>query len=859
MTQIGKLQQTNIATEMKKSYLNYAMSVIVARALPDVRDGLKPVHRRILYAMNEMGLGPTGKYLKSARIVGETMGKYHPHGNIAIYDSLVRLAQDFSMRYPLILGQGNFGSIDGDPPAADRYTEAKLQHITMEMLHDLDKETVDFGPNYDGSFQEPLYLPAKLPNLLLMGAEGIAVGMATKIPPHNLGEVIDAITYLIGKSKIEVPKDTKEIREPKGTASNAASAKETSGEEVSASSVPSDSSVSLHTDVTIDDLLQFIKGPDFPTAGAIYDLSEIKNAYITGRGKIIIRGKAEIEDIGQGKSAIIITELPYQVNKALLIARIADLAKEKKIEGISDLRDESDRRGMRIYVELKRDAFPKKVLNNLFKNTAMQTSFPVNMVALVNGTPQTLNLKLILEEYIKHRYIVVRKRSEFELKQAKARLHILEGLKIAVDHIDAVIKTIRESKDQEDAKQNLMTKFKLSEIQSVAILDLQLRRLAALERQKIEDELLMIKETIAYLEDLLAHSEKILEVIKVEIVKLKEKYADPRRTKVFKGKVGEFSEEDLIANEPTVITITNTGYIKRQSLTSFHTQHRGGKGITGMNVKDEDGIAHIRYAQTHDNIIFFTNKGKGYALKAYEIAESSRTSKGSAVVNLLNIEQGEKVESFVVMNKEVKTGYVFLTTRKGTVKKSKLSEFENIRRNGMIAIKLDKGDELVWSKITDGKSEVLITTKQGKAIKFSETAVRPMGRATTGVRGIKIGPDDQVIGMDVVSKGDDANLLVIMENGLGKKSPVKQFPLQGRGGQGVKVAKVTPKTGPVVIAQVIPEGCEEVIITSRKGQIVKLLTEQIPKLSRDTQGVILMRFSDASEKVASATCIEKAS
>ncbi|HUQ85442.1 MAG TPA: DNA gyrase subunit A [Candidatus Limnocylindrales bacterium] len=841
---IGKLQPTNISEEMKKSYLNYAMSVIVARALPDVRDGLKPVHRRILYAMNEMGLGPTGKFLKSARIVGETMGKYHPHGNMAIYDSLVRLAQDFSMRYPLILGQGNFGSVDGDPPAADRYTEAKLQHITMEMLHDLDKETVDFGPNYDGSFQEPLYLPAKLPNLLLMGAEGIAVGMATKIPPHNLGEVIDAITYLIDKSKIEILKEN----EPKPLDPKDPDSK--------ASPIQS-SAVSLHTEVTIDELLQFIKGPDFPTAGSIYDQTEIKNAYITGRGKIIIRGKAEIEEIGQGKSAIIITELPYQVNKAILITRIADLAKEKKIEGISDLRDESDRRGMRIYVELKRDAFPKKVLNNLFKHTSMQTSFPVNMVALVNGTPQILNLKVILEEYIKHRYIVVRKRSEFELRQAKARLHILEGLKIAVDNIDAVIATIRGSKDQEDAKQNLMGKFKLSEIQSVAILDLQLRRLAALERQKIEDELMMVKETIAYLEDLLAHSEKILDVIKGEILKLREKYADARRTKVYKGKVGEFSEEDLIANEPTVITITNTGYIKRQSLTSFHTQHRGGKGITGMNVKDEDGIAHIRYAQTHDNIIFFTNKGKGYALRAYEIAESSRTSKGSAVVNLLNIEQGEKVESFVVMNKTVKAGYVFLTTRNGTVKKSKLSEFENIRRNGMISIKLDKGDELVWSNISIGTNEILLVTKQGKAIKFSETAVRPMGRATTGVRGIKIDSTDQVIGMAVITKDDDANVLVIMENGLGKKSPLKQFPLQGRGGQGVKVAKVTPKTGQVVIAQVIPPGCEEVIITSRKGQIVKLLTAQVPKLSRDTQGVILMRFSDANDKVASATCIEK--
>ncbi len=830
MAQIGKLQPTNLTEEMKKSYLNYAMSVIVARALPDVRDGLKPVHRRILYAMHEMGLGHTSKYLKSAKVVGEVMGNYHPHGDTAIYDAMVRLAQDFSVRYPLINGQGNFGSVDGDPPAAMRYTEAKMQAITAEMLVDIDKETVDYAPTFDNTRNEPVYLPARLPNLLLMGSEGIAVGMATKIPPHNLGEVIDAVTFMLSKTRLD-----KEAKPKKD-----------------------DDTLAFTSDVSIDELIEYIKGPDFPTAGAIYDQTEIRNAYVTGRGKIIIRGKAEIEEIGQGKSAIIVTELPYQVNKAQLIARIADLAKDKKIDGISDLRDESDRRGMRIYIELKRDAFPKKVLNNLFKHTSMQTSFPVNMVALVDGTPQTLNLKLIIEEYIKHRYVVIKKRSEFELRQAKARLHILEGLKIAVDNIDAVIRTIRESKDQEDAKGNLMKKFKLSELQSVAILDMQLRRLAALERQKIEDELLMVKETIAYLEDLLAHYEKILDVIKGEVLKLKEKYADPRRTKVYKGKVGEFSEEDLIANEPTVITLTNTGYIKRQSLTSFHTQHRGGKGVIGMNIKDEDGIAHIRYAQTHDNIIFFTNKGKAYALRAYEIAESSRTSKGSAIVNLLNIEQGEKVESFIVMDKTVKSGFVFLTTRNGTVKKSKLSEFENIRRNGMIAIRLDKGDELVWSNITNGKDQVLIVTKKGKAIKFSEEQVRAMGRATTGVRGIKIDhKSDQVIGMDVITKGDKADLLTIMENGLGKKTLNTQFPLQGRGGQGVKVAKVTERTGDVVIAQVIPTGCDEIIITSKKGQIVKLSTNDIPQLSRNTQGVILMRFSDNSDGVGSATCIEK--
>lgn len=827
MAEIGKLLQTEIVGEMKKAYLDYAMSVIVQRALPDVRDGLKPVHRRILYSMSEMGLGPTAKFLKSARIVGETMGKYHPHGNMAIYDSLVRLAQDFSMRYPLIWGQGNFGSVDGDPPAADRYTEAKLQAISMEMLADLDKETVDFGDNYDGSFQEPMYLPAKLPNLLLMGSEGIAVGMATKIPPHNLGEVIDAIVHMIGKTTFE--KD----------------------------------SATLTSSVSIDELLEHIKGPDFPTAGSIYDITEIRNVYATGRGKILIRGKADIEEIGNGKSAIIITELPYQVNKAMLVARIADLVKEKKLDGITDLRDESDRHGIRVVVELKRDSVPKKVLNNLFKHTSLQTSFPANVVALVNGVPQTLNLKTILEEYLKHRYIVIRRRSEFELKQAKNRLHILEGLKIAVDNIDAVIKTIRESKTQDEAKQNLMEKFKLSEIQSIAILDLQLRRLAALERQKIEDEYKMVKETIARLEDLLMHPTKILTIVKDELIALKEKYADPRRTKVYKGKVGEFSDEDLIPNEATVVTITNTGYIKRQSMTSFRTQHRGGKGIKGMTTKEEDTILHIRYAQTHDNLLFFTNKGKVYQLRAFEIGESQRTSKGTAVVNLINVEAGEKVESFInyAGGKDAKTTkkFIFLTTKNGTVKKTKLSEFENIRRSGIAAIKLDKSDELVASRLTDGDGDVILTTREGKAIRFAESEVRPIGRSAQGVRGIKIATTDSVIGMDIIGKNEKLDLLTIMENGLGKKTSVDLFRGQSRGGQGVKVAKVTDKTGKVAFSQVIPPTEKEVIITSKKGQIVKLEIASIPRLSRDTQGVILMRFSNTSDKVASATTIEEES
>ncbi len=843
MADIGQLQKAELTFEMKRAYLDYAMSVIVDRALPDVRDGLKPVHRRILYAMSEMGLDHSSKYKKSATVVGEVLGKYHPHGDVPVYDAMVRLAQEFSLRYPLIDGQGNFGSLDGDPPAAMRYTEARMAAIASEMLWDLDKETVDTRPNFDSSRQEPIYLPAKLPNLLLAGAEGIAVGMATKIPPHNLSEVIDAIHAMIAKTKI-TKVGLKEGE--KESSQNGAKGTHSSTDQIT-----------LTTDITIEELLEHIKGPDFPTRGMIYDITEIRNLYTTGKGKIIIRGKAEIEEIGQGKSAIIITELPYQVNKALLVARIADLAKEKKVEGISDLRDESDRHGLRVVIELKRDAAPKKVLNNLYKNTALQTSFPGNVVALVNGTPQTLTLKAILEEYLKHRFIVITRRSEFELRQAKARLHILEGLKIAVDHIDAVIKTIRESKDQEEAKKNLMEKFKLSELQSTAILDMQLRRLAALERQKIEDELLMIKETIAYIEDLLAHPEKILKVVGEELTHLKEKYGDERRTKVYKGKVDEFSEEDLIPNEPTVITITNTGYIKRQSTNSFHTQNRGGKGIKGMTTKEEDDIMNIRYAQTHDNLLFFTNKGKVFQLKAYEIAESSRTSKGSAIVNLLNIEAGEKIESFINYQGKLKDTYVFLTTRNGTVKKSKVSEFENIRKSGIVAIKLDKGDELVWSTLTSDDDEILLVTKEGKAIRFNEKQVRAMGRATQGVRGVKINATDEVISMDIVHHDDkDAVLFTIMENGLGKKTLASEFRGQTRGGMGVKVANVTEKTGKVAVSQIVPPNCTSVIITSKKGQVVQLELKSIPKLSRATQGVILMRFSKSGDHVASATCVE---
>lgn len=842
MSDIGKINQSEIVTEMQKSYLDYAMSVIVARALPDVRDGLKPVHRRILYAMHQTGLHHTSKYKKSATVVGEVLGKYHPHGDAPVYEALVRLAQNFSMRYMLVDGQGNYGSVDGDPPAAMRYTECRLAAIADEMLLDIEKETVDLVPNFDGTINEPVYLPAKLPNLLLMGSEGIAVGMATKIPPHNLSEVVSAILHLIDKTKIEKPKKNENAQ---------------SGE-----------SETPHTqftfNVTIDELMEHIQGPDFPTGGAIYDINEIKSAYATGRGKIVVRGKAEIEEIGQGKSAIAITELPYQVNKALLVAKIADLVKEKKIEGISDLRDESDRRGIRVFVELKRDARPKQVLNNLFKYTALQTTFPVNMVALVDNTPQTCSLKLILEEYVKHRHGVIRRRSEFELKEAKAREHILEGLKIAVDHIDEVISIIKKSKDADEAKGKLMKRFGLSDIQTTAILDMQLRRLAALERQKIEDELAMIRETIAYLEDLLAHPEKILNVIKDELTKLKDKYGDDRRTKVYKSKVGEFSEEQLIANEDVIITMSESGYIKRVPRTTFKMQERGGKGVIGMTTKEEDTIDKIIAAQTHDNMLFITDRGRVYQVRVWDIPEATRQAKGQAVVNLINTESGEKVTSVLAYSlkraeqKEQGVGFIIMATKNGTIKKSKLSEYENIRRSGIVAIKLEKGDELTWAKLTSGNDDILLVSHEGKSIRFSETEVRPTARDTMGVRGILLKAPDYVVSMDVINddvkKGD---FLTVMEKGIGKKTAIKDFPKQKRGGQGVKVAEVKDKTGKVVVSQIVPSDAESVIFTSTKGQVVKLPIASVPQLGRATSGVILMRFADKNDTIAAATCLSK--
>jgi DNA gyrase subunit A len=836
---IGKVNQSEIVGEMQKSYLDYAMSVIVARALPDVRDGMKPVHRRILFAMHQTGLHHTSKYKKSASVVGEVLGKYHPHGDAPVYEALVRLAQEFSMRYQLVDGQGNFGSIDGDPPAAMRYTECRLAAIADEMLLDIEKETVEFIPNFDGTINEPVYLPAKLPNLLLMGSEGIAVGMATKIPPHNLTEVANAIGAMIDSVKLTKKQATKNVAEIKAD-------------------------TQFEFAITTDELMTHVTGPDFPTGGAIYDINEIKAAYTTGRGKIVMRGKAEIEDIGQGKSAIAITELPYQVNKAVLVARIADLVHEKKLEGISDLRDESDRRGIRVYIELKRDARPKQVLNNLYKYTALQTTFPVNMVALVDNTPQTCSLKLILEEYIKHRHDVVRRRSVFELKEAKAREHILEGLKIAVDHIDEVISIIKKSKDADEAKIKLMSKFGLSDIQTTAILDMQLRRLAALERQKIEDELAMIRETIAYLEDLLAHPQKILKVVKDELNKLKEKYGDQRKTRVFKSKVGEFSEEQLIANEDVIITMSESGYIKRLPRGTFKMQERGGKGVIGMTTKEEDTIDKIVSAQTHDNMLFFTDRGRVYQVRVWDIPETSRQAKGQAVVNLINIESGEKVTSVLTYSlkrdeqKESGVKFILMATKHGTIKKSKLTEYENIRRSGLVAIKLEKDDELTWARITSGADDILLVSHEGKSIRFNEDEVRATARDTMGVRGILLKGTDFVVSVDVINdETKKADFLTVMEKGIGKKTAIKDFPKQKRGGQGVKVAEVKDRTGKVVVSQIVPTETDSVILTSVKGQVVKLPIISVPRLGRATSGVILMRFADKSDTIAAATCLTK--
>jgi len=862
---LGKIQPVEITQEMRKSYLDYAMSVIVARALPDVKDGLKPVHRRILYAMHQMGLSHSSRYTKSAKVVGETMGKYHPHGDMAIYDTLVRLAQDFSMRYPLIDGQGNFGSIDGDSAAAMRYTEVRLDKITQEMITDIDKGTVDFQDNFDGSLKEPVFLPAKLPNLLLMGSDGIAVGMATKIPPHNLNEVIDAIVFMIEKGKIVSPNNNhfKEEKSKKDVF------------EIKKISLDEDQSgeallTSFESNVSIDeDLMKFIKGPDFPTGATIYNKKDILQAYATGNGKILVRAKAEIEEAKGEKFRIVISEIPYQVNKANLVAKIAQLVKERKIDGVMDLRDESDRQGLRVVVELKKTAKPKTILNNLYKNTQMQTSYPVNMVALVDGTPLTLNLKQILTEFIKHRQKVVTKRTIFEFEEAKRQAHILEGLKIAVDNIDAVIATIKKSKDALQAKINLMSKFKLTEIQAEAILEMQLRRLAALERKKIEDDYKEVMKKIGYLIDLLRNPKKILEVIKKELLEIKAKYGDSRRTKVYAQALGEFNEEDLIPQENCLVTLTKGGYIKRLPVGTYRSQKRGGKGVTGMATKPEDEVSNLLGAQTHDSILFFTNQGRVFAIRVWELPECSRQSKGQALVNLINISQDEKIQSVLTLGSQTnqdKNQFLLMVTKKGVVKKTKLKAFGNIRTSGLIAIKLNKGDELCWIKLTSQDDHVLLVSHQGKSIRFKEKDVRPTGRDTMGVRGIRLKKDDYVVGMEVfppkIQELKDKrrkvfrDVLIVMEHGLGKRTPLNEHRLQKRGGIGIRAAHVTPKTGKIVACRIINEKVIQIILTSRKAQVIKLPVKNVPRLGRDTQGVIFMRFNKPDDTVAAVTCLE---
>ena len=830
-------QTTEIVSEMKRAYLDYAMSVIVSRALPDVRDGLKPVHRRVLYAMYKMGLTSGARYSKSAKVVGEVLGKFHPHGDAPVYESLVRLAQDFSLRYPLVRGQGNFGSIDGDPPAAMRYTEVKLTKIAEEMLVDIEKETVDFANNFDGTLQEPLYLPAKLPNLLLMGAEGIAVGMATKIPPHNSTEIIDAICHIIDNATLDKSTPEKKDQKPEKVDSK-----------------------KLIFSSTTEELLQFVKGPDFPTAGIIYGANDIIQAYSTGRGSILIRGKVEDEDMGKGKMAIVITELPYQVNKSNLVAKIARLAVDKKIVGISDLRDESDRRGIRVVIELKRDASYKKVLNNLFKFTELQTTFPVNMVALVDGIPQTLSLKTILELYIRHRVTVITKRSEFELAQAKARAHILEGYLIALDHIDEVIKIIRRSKDETEAKAKLMKNFGLSDLQSQAILDMQLKRLTGLERAKIEDELKLLHETISYLESLLKDIFKMLKVIKEELMYLKSKYGDERKTKVIKSKPGEISDEMLIENKEVFVVLTKEGYIKQIPRETFRVQNRGGKGVSGMETKEADNVYSITKSNSHDFMLFFSNQGRVFQTRVWDIPQGTRTSKGKAIVNVIPLRPDEKITSILSFDSTT-TGtmdhmFVLMSTKDGTIKKTTFKDYANIRTNGIIAIRLEKNDELLWVKLTDGKTNVILTTREGKAIVFKESEIRPTGRASIGVKGIELNEGDYVVSADVFGENRFKNdLFVIGDRGVGKKTKLSFFKGQHRGGKGVKIASLDEKFGHIAFVQIIDADVSTVIITSAQGQVVKIPLASIPTRSRTAKGVILMRFTRGDNKVVSATLV----
>lgn len=802
------VERQTVENVMEHSYLRYSMSVIIERALPDVRDGLKPVHRRILYSMNEQGLRSGSRHSKSANVVGQVMGRYHPHGDSSIYDALVRMAQPWSMRYMLVNGQGNFGSMDGDPPAAMRYTESKMQRLADELLADIDKDTVNFRDTYDGTRQEPEVLPAKVPNLLLNGQIGIAVGMATSIPPHNLTELIDATI-----EQIDNP------------------------------------------EATLDDLIKHVKGPDFPTGGVIYGQNSIRAAYATGRGGIVVRGVAEIVDTGK-LNQIVITEIPYALNKESLVIKIAELVNTKKITGIRDIRDESSRGDVRIVIDLRKDAYPKKLLNQLYKLTPLQTAFHFNMMALVDGIqPRVLGLQDIIQEHIKHRQQVVRRRTEFELRKAQERAHVLEGLKTALDHIDEVIATIRSSQTTEEAQKNLMTQFKLSEIQAKAILAMQLRTLAGLERQKIEDELAELMKLISQLEAILADEKKILKIVKDEIIEIKKQYGDERRTKVVPSELGKMSDEDLVPDEQVVVTLTSANYIKRSPITDYRRQNRGGKGKRGMTTREEDVIEHVVNASTHDFLLFFTNKGRVFRLKTYELPATNLNAKGVAIVNLLQLQPEETVSAVINISKQDKATNLIMCTVRGVVKKTPFEQYANVRSSGLIAINLDDGDELKWIRMTSGENEVVISTAGGQAIRFHESDARPMGRVSRGVRGIRLRPNDQVIGMDIVEEG--SSIFVISEAGYGKRTKVAQFTAHKRGGVGIRSAVVNAKTGQLIGVKALSgEDTQEVILISSSGQTIRLGLKDIPSLGRATQGVRIMRLNDG-DRVVSLALVEK--
>ncbi len=800
----GNIKIVSIVEEMTTAYLDYSMSVIVSRALPDVRDGLKPVHRRVLYAMDQMGLQSTKQFRKCAGTVGEVLKSYHPHGDAAVYDSLVRMAQPWAMRYPLVLGQGNFGSQDDDPPAAMRYTEAKLAAIADELLRDIEKDTVDFKPNYDNQAMEPVVMPARLPNLLLNGSTGIAVGMATNIPPHNLVEVCNGIILLID-----------------------------------------------HPDATTEDLSRIVRGPDFPTGGIIHGREGIRNMFANGRGRILVRARTTIEESERGRMSIIVTELPYQVNKAELVKKIAELTRDKKIDGIADVRDESDRQGMRVVIELKRDSMPDSVLNALFKYTAMQSAFNANMLALVDYQPRILTLKAFLQHYVNHREIVITRRTRFELAKAEARRHILEGLKIALDNLDAVISTIRESTSAETALGNLMRQFSLSEEQGKAILDMRLARLAALERSKVEEELIEVNKNIRYYNMLLADITEIRKLIKADLQELKEKYGDERRTDIIETEAGEFSDEDLIRNDEVVVTLTEKGYIKRLPSSTYRAQRRGGRGITGMTTREDDTVRHLLVAHSHDSLLFFTDRGRVFQLRVYELPDTGRTAKGEHLINLINIEQRERVTALVYVPKGVSRDFMIVATRKGEVKKTVMTEFEVVRRSGLIAMDLEDDDELIGAKLAHADDDVLMITAQGKAIRFTVEELRSASRTSGGVRGIRLAKGDRVVSLNLAPEGSE--LLIINENGYGKRTPIDEYPRHNRGGGGVITSNVTDKTGPVATSRVITERDNDLMIISASGVVIRTDVTTIRRAGRVTQGVSVMNLGEGDKVVAVAT------